>query len=91
MNNRYLPSITLASVILDEIITATELEVLELEKQLKKYDRKGNKEAAKVTVEVLCFSYRKLSSYKDMRKNLPKRSRQGAIHQFEVMGRESVI
>ena len=75
MNNRYLPSITLASDILDEIITATQLEVDELKMKLDKYDRKGNKDAAKVTVEVLFATRRKLTSYEKMQKNLPKRSR----------------
>ncbi|MED3995639.1 MULTISPECIES: hypothetical protein [Bacillaceae] len=37
MNNRYLPSITLANDVLQEIITATELEITELKKQLDKY------------------------------------------------------
>ncbi|WP_170974106.1 hypothetical protein [Peribacillus simplex] len=34
MNNRYLPSITLANDGLQEIITATELEITELKKHL---------------------------------------------------------
>ncbi|MFA1710499.1 hypothetical protein ACDX66_02165 [Peribacillus frigoritolerans] len=88
MNNRYLPSITPANDVLQEIITATELD--ELKKQLDKYDRKGNKEAAKVTVEVLFATMRKLTSYEKMQKNLPKRGRQGGIYNFGIPEREVV-
>ncbi|PKF90517.1 hypothetical protein CW306_03155 [Bacillus sp. BA3] len=90
MNNRYLPSITLANDVLQEIITATELEITELKKQLDKYDRKCNKEAAKVTVEVLFATMRKLTSYVKMQKNLPKRGRQGEIYNFGIPEREVV-
>lgn len=84
MNNRYLPSITLASDILDEIITATELEVDELKMKLDKYDRKGNKEAVKVTVEILFAAMRKLTAYEEMKNSLPKRSRQGENFNFGI-------
>ncbi|MFS0667089.1 hypothetical protein AB1L12_04035 [Peribacillus frigoritolerans] len=90
MNNRYLPSITLTNDVLQEIITATELEITELKKQLDKYDRKGNKEAAKVTVEVLFATMRKLTYYEKMQKNLPKRGRQGEIYNFGIPEREVV-
>lgn len=90
VHNRYLPSISLANDVLDEIITATELEVAKLEKQLNKYDRTGNVEAAKVTVEVLFSAYRKLSSYKEMQKGLPKRSREGRTFEFGKLKGELV-
>ncbi|MFH0069762.1 hypothetical protein [Peribacillus sp. NPDC056705] len=95
MNNRYLPSIALANDILQEIITATELEITELKitelkKQLDKYDRKGNRKAAKLTVEVLFATMRKLTSYEEMQKSLPKRSRQGEIYNFGIRGCRAV-
>lgn len=90
MSNRYLPSITLSSDILDEIITATQLEVDELKMILNKYNKKGNKEAAKVTVEMLFAAMRKLTSYEEMKKSLPMHSRQGEIYNFGMPKREVV-
>lgn len=58
--------------------------------KLDKYDRKGNKEAAKVTVEVYFAAMRKLTSYKEMKKSLPNRSRQGEIFNFGKPEREVV-
>lgn len=73
-SNRFNPSVSLAADVLDEICRATEKEVVDLEKRLKESDRKGNREASKVIVEVLFAVYTRLDGYRAMQKNLGKRS-----------------
>lgn len=87
-SNRFNPSITLADQVLEEIYIATEKEIAGLEKKLKESDRKGNREASKVIVEVLFAAYTRLDSYRDMQKNLPKRSRQVKTFDFGLLKAE---